>query len=138
MRYIVTAEKLKIDGPEPAPRAFQTAIFYKKYIAVFGGRNDQDIKTGDFCLNDIALLDLSLLKWQSIVVYGFIPSRRWGHTMSKDGNSLIVFGGVSETRLASSTVYTLELDEKMVEENLNECRRIKYTLEFEAKRTKIL
>ena len=58
LRYAVKAEKLKIDGPEPNPRTLQTAVFYKKYIIVFGGRNDKDINLGTYCLNDIMIFDI--------------------------------------------------------------------------------
>ena len=74
--YLVNVEKLTINGPEPTPRALQTAIFYKGYIAAFGGRNNQDTSADNYCLNDLLLLNLNTLSWQPIVVYGFTPCGR--------------------------------------------------------------
>jgi len=135
LKCLVKVEKLKIEGP--TPRSFQTAIFYKKYIALFGGKSDRAVTTGEYCFNDLTILDLELLQYQPIAVYGFVPSKRWGHVMTMDKDKILVFGGVSETRLASATVYTLELDSKQVKQNLNECKKIKKLLEVEGKRVKL-
>lgn len=113
----------------------QTAIFYKRFIVVFGGRNYEE---KSYCLNDVLLLDVTTRTWQPAVVYGFVPAKRWGHAMGVHEDSVAVFGGVSESCLASSTVYTLELDLKKVKENLEECRRVKTILEIEAKRINLL
>ena len=78
-KYIVELVKVSTEGPEPTPRAMQTSIFYKKYIVIFGGRNDLEQTPGNYCLNDIMLLDLKELKWKPIVIYGFTPCKRWGH-----------------------------------------------------------
>lgn len=134
---MVKAEKLKVEGPDP-PRSFQTAVFCKKYIALFGGKSDRASVSGDYCLNDLIVLDLESARWEAIVVYGFAPSKRWGHVMAAEENALLVFGGVSESRLASATVYTLEMNAKTVKENLNECKKIKSLLEIEAKKVKLL
>lgn len=135
MKYVVEVEKVKAEGPEPSPRALQSAVFYNKYIAIFGGRSKEDSSN---CLNDLVLFDLAQCRWQPLIVYGFVPSKRWGHAMGVVKDSLLVFGGVSETRLASSTIYTLEMDKKFIKDNLAECRKIKAVLEVEAKRSKFL
>jgi len=111
MKYIIEIEKIKTEGPEPSPRALQSAVFYDKYIAIFGGRSNQESCN---CLNDLILFDLTTYHWQPLIVYGFIPSKRWGHVMGVVKDSLLVFGGVSEARLASSTIYTLETDKKFI------------------------
>ena len=134
-QYIVTVEQLKIEGPEPTPRALQAAVFYKKYIVVFGGRNYEE---ESYCLNDILMLDLNEYKWQPIVVYGFTPSRRWGHAIGVQKDSIIIFGGVTENSLASTSIYTLEFNKKYIKENLEECKKIKTILEVEAKKIKVL
>ncbi len=108
-KYIVEVERLKIEGPTPPRRILQTAVFCNKFIAVFGGRNDRDSGIGSYCMNDLCLLDLDTLRWQMVVVYGFTPSGRWGHAMGAQKDSLAIFGGVSESRLCSASVYTLEL-----------------------------
>jgi len=137
-KYVVEIEKLKIEGPQPTPRIMQTAVFYKKFIAVFGGKNDKDTSLESHCLNDIMFLDIDKLKWETLVIYGFIPSGRWGHVMGMQKESLLIFGGVTDNRMASSAVYTLELDRKVLRENLEECKKIKIVLECEAKRTGLL
>ena len=130
VKYIINLEKINPEGFEPTPRTMQTALFYDKYIVTFGGRSDSE---NSYCLNDIVLFDLSLYKWQPIVIYGFIPSKRWGHTMVIDNNSLLIFGGVGEHTLSSSTIYTLTMDKKFVKDNLDECHKIKALLEIQAK-----
>ena len=133
--FIVDVEQLKIQGPEPKPRVLQTAIFYKTFIVIFGGRNYEE---ESYCLNDLLLLDIKECKWQPIVVYGFIPSKRWGHVMGVHNDSILIIGGVSESSLASSTVYTLELNPKTVKDNIDECKRMKIILEIEAKKIDLL
>ena len=130
LKLFVEVEKISIEGPEPSPRVFQTAIFYDKYIAMFGGRNESK----NDCLNDIILLDISLYRWQPIVVYGFIPSKRWGHAMGVQNDSILILGGVGEAKLASLTVYKLEMNRKFIRDNLIECKRIKTILEIEARK----
>ena len=135
IHYIVTIERLSIEGPEPTPRSMQTALFYKKYIVMFGGRTSQ--RASNY-LNDLILLDLEQRKWVPIVVYGFSPSKRWGHSMAIQNNELLVFGGVAETRLASATIYALEVDPEVIKQNLEECEKFKSILEAGANKANIL
>jgi len=125
---------LNVEGPDP--RTLQAAVFYKNFIVTFGGRNDKG-GPNNYCLNDVMLLDLRLYKWQPIIVYGFVPSKRWGHTMNIKESSILMFGGVSESKLANSTVYSLELDKKYVKENIEECKKIKTILETQTKRSEL-
>lgn len=132
-RLVVEAEKLSTEGPEPVPRALQTAVFCEKYIVVFGGRGE----SAGRCLNDVTLLDLSVCRWQPVVVYGFHPSKRWGHVMGAEENAVLVLGGVGETTLASSTIHKLIMNRKAIKDNLMECKKIKTILEVEAKKVQL-
>jgi hypothetical protein len=134
VKYVVEVEKIKTEGPEPSPRALQSAVYYDKYIAIFGGRSNQESCN---CLNDLILFDLSAYRWQALIVYGFIPSKRWGHVMGAEENAILVLGGVGETTLASSSVYKLIMNKKVIKENLIECKKIKTILEVEAKKTQL-
>ena len=130
-KLFVEANRINIEGPVPTHRSLQTAVFYNKYIAVFGGRSVNQ------CMNDVLLLDLTVYKWQPIVVYGFHPSKRWGHVMGVDENGILVLGGVGETTLTSSAVYKLVMNKKFIKENLIECKKIKTILEVEAKKIQL-
>jgi len=133
VEYLVNVEKLKIEGPEPTPRALQTAVFYKIYIIVFGGRN---ASIEGYCLNDLVVLNLNILTWQPVIVYGFIPSKRWGHVMTIEKDSIFIFGGISEGQFASTTVYCAELNKKLVKEHIEECKNMKNKLESETNQLK--
>eukprot|EP00826_Nyctotherus_ovalis_P041425 TRINITY_DN4163_c0_g1_i5.p1 TRINITY_DN4163_c0_g1~~TRINITY_DN4163_c0_g1_i5.p1 ORF type:complete len:179 (+),score=31.29 TRINITY_DN4163_c0_g1_i5:482-1018(+) len=136
--YIVNVEKLKIEGPEPTPRALQTAVFYNIYIIVFGGRNSGNSVMDGYCFNDLLILNLNTLTWQPLAVYGFAPTQRWGHVMAVDKESVLIFGGISEGQFANATIYTAELNKKVVKENIEECRNMKSILESEGSHIKSL
>ncbi len=108
-KYVVELEKLRLEGPAPRLRAQQTGVFFTHFVALFGGRNDSECAEPDtHCMNDLCLLDLEKYEWQPVVVYGFVPSARWGHTMVLHNDKIVVFGGVTERRYCSSSVYKLE------------------------------
>eukprot|EP00830_Metopus_es_P019814 TRINITY_DN7516_c0_g1_i1.p3 TRINITY_DN7516_c0_g1~~TRINITY_DN7516_c0_g1_i1.p3 ORF type:complete len:119 (+),score=9.71 TRINITY_DN7516_c0_g1_i1:3-359(+) len=116
----------------------QTSVFQKRYIVVFGGKNEMDTDLEIHCLHDLCFLDLDTLKWQPIVIYGFTPSGRWGQAMGVRENQLIIFGGVGESRLCSASVHFLEFEDKYIRENLAEIKKTKIILESEEKNAGLL
>jgi hypothetical protein len=61
IQYFAEAEKLNIIGHPPMRRAQHSAMYFYKYIAIFGGRNDVDFKlVQTAAYNDLYLLDLGM------------------------------------------------------------------------------
>jgi hypothetical protein len=71
--------KLKPEGKPPCPRYQHSAVFFKKYLMIYGGRNDLLFKSlQNSALNDLHLYDIEENKWAVIALYGFHPMSRWG------------------------------------------------------------
>lgn len=103
--YIVEAEELKIEGNAPINRVLHTAILYKEFIAIFGGKNN---KEDNYCLNDLYLLNVVKMRWDTLVVYGFTPSGRWGHTSCLLKGQIMIFAGVGENHICRTSVHIFE------------------------------
>jgi len=105
----VKIEKVTVDGEGPSNRMNMSSIFYNKFIAVFGGKNDSlPIEENKFKYNSFYLLNLNSLSWEILVIYGFTPSPRYGHCMNIFNNKIIIWGGVTGNRFCSTCVYELE------------------------------
>ena len=74
-------DKVKTKGKPPSPRFKHSAELFKDYFIVHGGRNDlqynESLKT--VALNDLHLLDLKTMTWNTVAIYGLeMPESRWG------------------------------------------------------------
>ena len=108
-QYLVDAEKLRIKGSGPLRRFLHSATHFQSYIALFGGRNDQDSSlTNSPARNDLYLLDLDKYAWVRLTTQGFAPSVRWDHCMVVVEDRLLVFGGVNPHKYCSPNIYILE------------------------------
>jgi len=135
-RYVIDIEKIVCTGNGPCPRSHQSTLFFKnKFIAVFGGKNSQQLAEPDsHCLNDLYLLDLEKYEWVPVAIYGFLPSPRWSQAMLSMDNKdrIVVFGGITDQRYCSYNVYVLETDPILISKHLLECRKTKSAIEREA------
>jgi len=134
MKFVAEIEKVKVSGIPPKPRSNQAAIFIQKYIAVFGGKNNQRFyEPNSYCLNDICLLDLQRNEWIPLVVYGFAPTPRWCAAMLPEDDKILVFGGVTDNRFCSFNIYSFETSKETIRKHLDRCREIKKQIETEFK-----
>ena len=64
-------------------------------LILFGGYYcTEDFQFEDH-FNDLHSLDLSSMIWKKLNASGDIPSPRFGHTATKVGSAIYVFGGMS-------------------------------------------
>jgi len=67
-----------VGGIAPAPRCAHSAIFITKYIAIFGGKAQNDVLS--MAYSDLFLFNIEQCSWEEVVVFGFKPICRYGHT----------------------------------------------------------
>lgn len=51
----------------------------------------------DAALNDLHILNLETMEWQSIAIYGILPEARWGHQICANytNSMVVIFGGMN-------------------------------------------
>lgn len=100
-------EKLEALNP-PNARCHHTAEIIQSKLYVFGGMQIAgDSKT---CFNDIWVINIEShknLEWSRIETYGEKPCPRYGHTMVKWQNQLIVHGGINSCNNISNYLWDL-------------------------------
>lgn len=77
-------------------------------LVIHGGRNDHIFSTHkNTALNDLHILDLRTLCWQSIVMYGEVPEGRWGHqiAINETQSVIVIFGGLNLQGYCEANVY---------------------------------
>jgi hypothetical protein len=63
------------ENQPPAPRYFHTAtLIGEDWMVLYGGRNNDDV------MNDVAILDLSAMRWIPVNTIHGSPIGRAGHT----------------------------------------------------------
>lgn len=80
-------------GTTPSPRAAHAAVSHQPYqLLVYGGATAAG---GGLASDDLYLLDLkdNVGIWNTIVVSGKTPGRRYGHSLSYMKPDLVLFGG---------------------------------------------
>lgn len=83
--------KLEVFGQAPIARGLQSVTLVGSQLYMFGGED-----TKRRLLNDLNILDLETLTWETVVASGACPSPRSGHTAAAHGNRYIfIFGGHS-------------------------------------------
>lgn len=107
--------RLPTKSARPCARSYASLTAVDGFLVLFGGNN----KTK--CFNDVHLLDAKETSWSEPVILGRAPRPRTGHcaTSSKDGKSVIVYGGWDDQgaqRLFYSDVWKLEI------KSLTECQ----------------
>ena len=115
----------KFSGMPPCPRScFSMAhINVRKnghqLLVVYGGRNDKIFEnTGNVALNDICIFNVNTSTWESLAMFGQMPSSRWSHCMVPLQNSrqpnegFIVFGGGNLKAYCHSQLYSFTLSNK--------------------------
>lgn len=101
-------------GRPPSPR-FQHSMVYNdklNVIVVFGGRIDVNSASSYTCFNDLFILKMDSLTWNTVQVLGNIPIPRSGHSFATAGTKLYLFAGAGTNTYCSSDLYSLELNPK--------------------------
>lgn len=104
--------RLETVGKPPTPRHSHTVEVLKKYLIVFGGRNDTFYSHYNGLVTDIGVLDLTNLNWQSISSEGDVPRSRWGHCSCVYENKLIIFGGIDYKQFMQSSLFYMNIEKK--------------------------
>lgn len=105
----------EISGQPPEGRYAYSAALRGKYVAFFGGRNDQ-IKTGGLAVRDIALLNIECMRWERVLCHGMAPTSRWGCCLVTYQSKMIVFGGMRAGRYCSGKLFIAETDPRVASE----------------------
>jgi hypothetical protein len=103
-------------GKAPEPRMNHSAIYYSQFcmLVIYGGRNDHMINTKfELALSDVGILDCTTYTWMKFITYGIPPKcGRYNHTATLASGTMIIFGGISNNRYASTKFEMLELRTK--------------------------
>jgi len=104
-----TWTKSDIDGENPAPRERATlAPYVEDKLVLFGGyycSPDMEVET---YLNDVYVLNLTLMEWVKPSVEGEAPPPRSAHTANFVKGKMFVFGGVTSQQKNFNDVYVLK------------------------------
>jgi hypothetical protein len=113
----------EISGMRPKARVHHSMIFIQNMsvLLVFGGKSSPCAGEEVF-LNDVSLLRVDTLHWNSVKVFGDVPCPRAGHAMEAIGNRVYIFGGISKTGYCSSAFYALELNPRTVKSYIQDER----------------
>jgi N-acetylneuraminic acid mutarotase len=106
-------KKLETSGKPPTARHSHTADLLKKYLIVFGGRNDSVFASSKDLVRDFGVLDVWTLTWQTINFQGDVPKARWGHCSSVFENKLIVFGGIDYKHFMESSLFYMNIEKSL-------------------------
>jgi Kelch motif len=109
-------EKITPAGNEPVPRHSHSANLCGGFLVIMGGRNDN---ISNSIVDQLAILRISNWRWESIKIYGDSPSARIGASTASINSKLLILGGMYLTGYASSALYQLETDPKIVSEYIN-------------------
>eukprot|EP00347_Sterkiella_histriomuscorum_P019403 403341758 len=111
--------KLEPLGKPPLARCLHAQTFFaKRYLAVFGGRNDKMFQSHqNIALNDLCLYEISKNTWTTVVSFGCYPEGRFSHSMCQiqSGHKsfkLVIFGGMSQKEYCQSTLLTFNTNSK--------------------------
>ncbi|KAG0277938.1 Adagio protein 3, partial [Linnemannia exigua] len=97
-----TWKQVPLSGTPPDPRmAFTTVMVNATTLLLYGGTND--FKSAYWVT---FYLDLPTWTWSSPMAQGTIP-RRWGHTATMVGNTMVVMFGLSSNQAPDSTPVVL-------------------------------
>jgi len=125
----IKSKKVETQGQKPAPRFGHSVCLFmdNKYMALFGGKNNEVYpQIQSQILNDLHLLDLKLMAWIPIVLYGKIPDCRYLHQMQPgpSDDSLFIWGGIGNQFYMQSTEWQLiDFKEEKLRDYLAEHRQ---------------
>lgn len=90
MRWALVPRTNPLDGHNPQvpfQRYGHTAVVYKRFVYVWGGRNDEEI------CKILYQFDTRTLKWSAPKTQGFVPGARDGHSACIIAENMYIFGG---------------------------------------------
>mmetsp|Transcript_7608 Transcript_7608/g.14298 ORF Transcript_7608/g.14298 Transcript_7608/m.14298 type:complete len:620 (+) Transcript_7608:6168-8027(+) len=104
-------------GTPPLPRYDHVAAFIQGNLIISGGRNDSlYARKGDSCLNDVHILKIETMSWESVIIHGAVPEGRWGHCAAVYGSKMLMLGGINHHSYLPSEIHVLETDQSYVTE----------------------
>ncbi|CAG9323042.1 unnamed protein product [Blepharisma stoltei] len=109
--------KLEPSGTLPTPRYGHVAVLCGGCLYVMGGRNDSLFKDG--CggeVNEMSALNIASCRWETLKIYGHLPSPRWGASAAVVGSRILYFGGMALNKFSHNQLHTLETDPNYVNE----------------------
>lgn len=93
-------QSVKTQQQQPTARYQHTATLVGDCVYVFGGRLDNETFTNDMyilhlsMMNIVCLLFLETMTWKQVETNGTFPVARSGHSAVRDGNRIVIFGGI--------------------------------------------
>jgi len=87
-----------------------------KYLAIFGGRNDQIYPIiKNVALNDLHLYDLTKKQWTQVALYGDLACSRWGQSMATINNKkILLLGGMDLSSYAPSVTHEIYIGKLII------------------------
>eukprot|EP00274_Cyanoptyche_gloeocystis_P007191 CAMPEP_0196667380 /NCGR_PEP_ID=MMETSP1086-20130531/65048_1 /TAXON_ID=77921 /ORGANISM="Cyanoptyche gloeocystis , Strain SAG4.97" /LENGTH=332 /DNA_ID=CAMNT_0042004705 /DNA_START=53 /DNA_END=1051 /DNA_ORIENTATION=- len=82
----------------PAARWGHSAVIVEDKLVVFGGYSSTSVQGNTF-FNDFNVLDLEAWTWSRPTPTGKAPCERWGNSVTKVGDFLVVVGGYSRSAM---------------------------------------
>eukprot|EP00347_Sterkiella_histriomuscorum_P023619 403333970 len=118
-------------GMAPIPRSHHSVqLLNKRYLLVYGGRNDLLFKTcdqNDIYVNDISMFDTTTHEWICFRQFGYHPLGRWGASLGlienqddPSSSQIIVFGGTNLKGYVPNHTYKMLIGERQVKEQIKE------------------
>jgi len=138
--YTVEIEQLATRGHAPFPRAYHSAVIFQEYMIIYGGRNDKVYSKNypTLALDDLCVLNIPKMQWETIALYGLHPLDRYSHCMLVNDNQIYLIGGVTANRYCKPELYKLDFDPSSTDNFLNEKRSQLQRVAKEEQRCKAL
>jgi hypothetical protein len=121
--YYLKWTQPEVTGVPPEPRYAYCAALRGKYIAFFGGRNNE-MHAGGLAVRSIALLNVEIMRWETVIGHGMSPAGRWGACMAAFHTKMVIFGGMRINKYCSGKVVIAETDPQVVKEQEAELKYI--------------
>ena len=90
-------------GSYPAARSYHSMTVVDEDIFVYGGSDTQSQPLGD-----LHVLDAAAMEFRQPTQLGSVPSARKGHTLTKSGTYLYLFGGMGEGEALLNDAHRLD------------------------------
>ena len=83
---------------------------FKNKLVLFGGRNDAIFPSiRNVALNDLHIYDIQANRWLPVVIYGDMPSSRWGHKLVANQDKIMLFGGMNLNSYCESVLWDFHI-----------------------------
>lgn len=79
---------------------------------------------GGLAVRSIALLNVEIMRWETVIGHGMSPAGRWGACMAAFHTKMVIFGGMRINKYCSGKVVIAETDPQVVKEQEAELKYI--------------